>query len=121
MTERTLVLVKPDGVQRQLTGRILARYEERGLKLVGLKLVQVSRATADKFVMLPSRQVVPFALFFKASLSVQDVLREIVDGEAQPLTDAEIQAALADRGYRIARRTVAKYRNEMGILPSSLR
>ena len=39
--ERTLVLVKPDGVQRQLVGRILARYEERGLKLVGLKLVQV--------------------------------------------------------------------------------
>ena len=35
VTERTLVLVKPDGVQRQLTGRILARYEERGLKVVG--------------------------------------------------------------------------------------
>ena len=35
MTERTLVLVKPDGVQRLLTGRILARFEERGLKLVG--------------------------------------------------------------------------------------
>ena len=34
MTERTLVLVKPDGVQRLLTGRILARYEDRGLKLV---------------------------------------------------------------------------------------
>ena len=42
-TERTLVLVKPDGVQRQLVGRILARYEERGLKLVGLKLVHVDR------------------------------------------------------------------------------
>ena len=40
-TERTLVLVKPDGVQRQLVGRILARYEERGLKVVGLKLVRV--------------------------------------------------------------------------------
>ena len=46
-TERTLVLVKPDGVQRQLVGRILARYEERGLKLVGLKLVQVDRALAE--------------------------------------------------------------------------
>ena len=41
MTERTLVLVKPDGVQHLLAGRILARFEERGLKLVGLKLVQV--------------------------------------------------------------------------------
>jgi nucleoside-diphosphate kinase len=46
--ERTLVLVKPDGVQRQLTGRILARYEERGLKLVGLKLVHVDRALAER-------------------------------------------------------------------------
>jgi len=48
VTERTLVLVKPDGVQRQLTGRILARYEERGLKIVGLKLVQVDRAVAEQ-------------------------------------------------------------------------
>ena len=47
-TERTLVLVKPDGVQRQLVGRILARYEERGLKLVGLKLVRVDRAHAER-------------------------------------------------------------------------
>jgi nucleoside-diphosphate kinase len=46
--ERTLVLVKPDGVQRQLTGRILARYEERGLKIVGLKLVQVDRDLAER-------------------------------------------------------------------------
>jgi nucleoside-diphosphate kinase len=46
--ERTLVLVKPDGVQRQLTGRILARYEERGLKVIGLKLVQVSRDLAER-------------------------------------------------------------------------
>jgi nucleoside-diphosphate kinase len=46
--ERTLVLVKPDGVQRQLTGRILARYEERGLKLIGLKLVTVDRVLAER-------------------------------------------------------------------------
>ena len=48
MTERTLVLVKPDGVQRLLVGRILARFEERGLKLVGLKLVHVDRALAER-------------------------------------------------------------------------
>ena len=46
--ERTLVLIKPDGVQRQLIGRILARYEERGLKVVGLKLVQVDRGLAER-------------------------------------------------------------------------
>ncbi len=48
MTERTLVLIKPDGVQRQLTGRILDRYEERGLKIVGLKLVHVDRGLAEE-------------------------------------------------------------------------
>ncbi|MEO8208890.1 MAG: nucleoside-diphosphate kinase [Chloroflexota bacterium] len=48
MTERTLVLIKPDGVQRLLTGRILARYEERGLRLVGLKLMRVSRQLAEQ-------------------------------------------------------------------------
>jgi nucleoside-diphosphate kinase len=48
VTERTLVLIKPDGVQRLLTGRILARYEDRGLKVVGLKLVQVSRELAER-------------------------------------------------------------------------
>ena len=48
MNERTLVLVKPDGVQRQLVGRILARYEDRGLKVVGLKLVRVDRALAER-------------------------------------------------------------------------
>jgi len=47
VTERTLVLVKPDGVQRLLVGRILGRFEERGLKIVGLKLVAVDRALAE--------------------------------------------------------------------------
>jgi nucleoside-diphosphate kinase len=47
VTERTLVLIKPDGVQRLLVGRILERYEQRGLKLIGLKLVRVDRAVAE--------------------------------------------------------------------------
>ena len=48
MNERTLVLIKPDGVQRLLTGRILARYEDRGLKLVGLKLIRVEADLAER-------------------------------------------------------------------------
>ena len=47
-SERTLVLIKPDGVQRQLVGRILARYEDRGLRLLGLKLVKVDRDLAER-------------------------------------------------------------------------
>jgi nucleoside-diphosphate kinase len=48
VNERTLVLIKPDGVQRLLTGRILARYEDRGLKVVGLKLIRVSSELAER-------------------------------------------------------------------------
>lgn len=39
--ERTLIVVKPDGVQRRLVGRIIQRFEQRGFKLVGLKMLQV--------------------------------------------------------------------------------
>ena len=44
--ERTLVLVKPDGVQRGLIGEVIGRLERRGLKLVGMKLMQVDDALA---------------------------------------------------------------------------
>ena len=47
-TQRTLLLVKPDGVQRQLVGRVLSRFEDRGLKIVGLKLVWADRALAEQ-------------------------------------------------------------------------
>jgi nucleoside-diphosphate kinase len=48
VTERTLILIKPDGVQRLLVGRILERYEQRGLRIVGLKLVQTDRSLAEQ-------------------------------------------------------------------------
>ena len=41
--ERTLILFKPDAVQRRLTGRLLARLEDKGLKIVGLKMLRVSK------------------------------------------------------------------------------
>ena len=44
--ERTLVLGKPDGVQRGLIGKVITRLERRGLKLVGMKLMQVDDALA---------------------------------------------------------------------------
>jgi nucleoside-diphosphate kinase len=46
--ERTLILVKPDGVQRGLIGEIIARFERRGLKLIGLKLLQMDRGLAER-------------------------------------------------------------------------
>lgn len=46
--ERTLILVKPDGMQRGLAGQIISRFERRGLKLVGMKLLQMSRELAEE-------------------------------------------------------------------------
>jgi nucleoside-diphosphate kinase len=47
LTERTVVLIKPDGVKRGIVGQVLTRFEEVGLKIVALKLVQVSREHAE--------------------------------------------------------------------------
>jgi nucleoside-diphosphate kinase len=47
-TERTLVLVKPDGVQRGLIGELIGRLERRGLHLAGLKLMRISRERAER-------------------------------------------------------------------------
>lgn len=46
--ERTLILLKPDAVQRSLVGRIIARFEGKGLKLVGLKLMKIDKDLAEK-------------------------------------------------------------------------
>jgi nucleoside-diphosphate kinase len=48
VVERTLVLIKPDAVQRRLAGRILDRFEQRGLTIRGAKLVQVDQTLAQR-------------------------------------------------------------------------
>jgi nucleoside-diphosphate kinase len=45
--ETTLIIVKPDGVQRGLVGRIVTRFEEKGLVLAGMKFMQIPRETAE--------------------------------------------------------------------------
>ncbi len=91
---------------------------------VGVHESTVSRATANKFVMLPNHKVIPYSDFFRPSLSTKDVIKEIVDEREDTrhsITDREICDLLLDQGIRIARRTVAKYRSELGILPSTMR
>ncbi len=88
---------------------------------IGVHESTVSRATANKYVQLPSKEIVPFSHFFTASLSVKDVIQELVSNEKTPLTDQEIVEMLRSRGFDVARRTVAKYRAQLGILPSTLR
>jgi len=46
--ERTLIILKPEAVQRGLIGTVLTRFEQRGLKLVGLKLIAISRELAER-------------------------------------------------------------------------
>jgi nucleoside-diphosphate kinase len=46
--ERTLIIIKPDAVQRGLIGEIIRRFEVRGLRIAGMKFMQISRALAEK-------------------------------------------------------------------------
>ncbi len=46
--ERTFIIVKPDAVQRGLTGEVISRFERRGLKCVAIKMVQAERATVEE-------------------------------------------------------------------------
>ena len=88
---------------------------------LGMHESTVSRATAAKFVMLPTGEVIPFSNFFVANLGVKDLIKDLIDNEDQPLTDQELAEILGGRGIPVARRTVAKYREQLGILPSTLR
>ncbi|MBA3739779.1 MAG: RNA polymerase factor sigma-54 [Chloroflexi bacterium] len=92
-------------------------------ELIGMHESTVSRATAEKYVMIPSGEVVPFSHFFTASLGVKDQIKRMIEAEdvGHPLSDQEIADALAGDGIALARRTVAKYRDELQILPARLR
>lgn len=48
MSERTLVLIKPDGVKRRLVGKIINRFEEKGLKIVSMKFMLLTKPQAEK-------------------------------------------------------------------------
>lgn len=81
----------------------------------------VSRAVAGKYVQLPCGEVVPLEKFFDSAAPVKRMIEDLVAQEDKPLSDGKIAEELAERGYDVARRTVAKYRNALGILPYSLR
>ncbi len=81
----------------------------------------ISRAVANKAVQLPNKKIIPLASFFDRSLNVRTVLKEIITHETSPLSDSDLVDMLSERGYDVARRTVAKYRSIEGILPAHLR
>jgi RNA polymerase sigma-54 factor len=88
---------------------------------VGVHESTVSRAVAGRNVLLPSGRVIPVARFFDRSGAPQDALAELLAAEARPKSDAELVEELAALGFVLARRTVAKYRKHLGVLPSSQR
>jgi len=90
---------------------------------LGISESTVSRALEGKYVQLPSGRVVSFDLFFDGSLPIKERIRQIlaVEDPSNPLTGHSIAIALRREGIRIARRTAAKYREEMGVSPSVAR
>ncbi len=100
---------------------------------IGVHESTVGRVVANKFMQTP-QGVYPLKYFFHkslpgsygedvSSLKVKEKIRKIVEGEdrANPMSDIEIGELLAKEGLRIARRTVAKYRQQLKIEPSHIR
>ncbi|HYU76868.1 MAG TPA: hypothetical protein VEL31_29725, partial [Ktedonobacteraceae bacterium] len=77
----------------------------------------ISRATANKYALLPNGRLMPFSDFFYGSLGIKDILRELIQSEdpRHRLSDDELARLLTSQGIPMARRTVTKYREEMGI------
>jgi RNA polymerase sigma-54 factor len=101
--------------------------------IVGVHETTVSRAISGKYMSTP-HGVFEMKYFFTpgyqtaggesmSNTSVKGVIAEMVKGEdgKNPLSDKEIVDVLKTKGIPIARRTVAKYRNELNILPSNMR
>ncbi len=101
--------------------------------VVGVHETTVSRAIANKYIRTP-HGVFDFKYFFTpgyqaesgasvSNTSVKEMIADLINMEDKgaPLSDQELVAKLLDKGITIARRTVAKYREELGILPSNLR
>lgn len=101
--------------------------------VVGVHETTVSRAIANKYIRTP-HGVFDFKYFFTpgyqagsgaavSNTSVKEMIADLINMEdtSAPLSDQELVAKLLEKGITIARRTVAKYREELGILPSNLR
>ncbi len=101
--------------------------------IVGVHETTVSRAIANKYMKTP-HGIFEFKFFFTtgyqadsgasvSNTSVKEMLADIVavEDKSAPLSDQELVVKLQEKGLNLARRTVAKYREELGILPSNLR
>lgn len=81
----------------------------------------ICRALADKHCRTPSGEVISFEIFFDSALPIRNMISQLVARSTEPLSDSEIAKRLAENGITIARRTVAKYRDQLKMLPYQLR
>ncbi len=78
--ERTLILLKPDALQRGLCGEVLSRLEKRGLQIAGLKMIQLDKAKCDEhYAHLVSKPFYPKLAAFMTSAPVVALVAEGVD------------------------------------------
>lgn len=69
--ERTLVLIKPDAIERGLIGRIIARFEDKGLKIIGMKMLKADEALLEKhYAHLKDRPFFPEIVAFMMSAPI---------------------------------------------------
>ncbi|KAL0572630.1 nucleoside diphosphate kinase Ndk1 [Marasmius crinis-equi] len=82
-TERTYIMVKPDGVQRNLVGKIIQRFEDRGFKIVALKMVKATTEHLEKhYADLKGRPFFPGLIKYMASGPVVAIVFEGFDAVA---------------------------------------
>lgn len=90
-------------------------------KELGVHESTICRALANKHCRLPSGEVVSFEVFFDCAMPIREMISRLIATSTEPLSDSEIAKRLAEQGVTIARRTVAKYRDQLRLLPYQLR
>jgi nucleoside-diphosphate kinase len=91
MTERTLAIVKPDGVAAGKVGKVIARIEAERLRIVGLRLVRLSRAQAEGFYAVHRER--PFFAALTAFMSSGAAVAMVLEGEGAIARWREIMGA----------------------------
>src|SRR3972149_5434588 len=89
--ERTLSIVKPDGVQKHLTGEVIKRFESHGLKVVGLKMIAMDKREAEGFYAVHRGK--PFFESLTAFMSSGPCVVMVLEGEGAISKTREMMGA----------------------------